>query len=100
MIRRALSDDDLLGLPKYGLEAQKIRALLVSYGLKYDFCRFYVGEWNTGKAFLGGLNGSFVLSESGECDLGEPAEFLGAVGATELFARRARGSVCRFSAKR
>lgn len=72
-------------LPKYGIEAQKIRALLVSYGLKYDFCCFYVGEFRAGCAFLGGLNGSFVLSENGKCDLGELAEFLTFSGFSEIF---------------
>ncbi|MDE7362568.1 MAG: hypothetical protein K2N38_11620 [Oscillospiraceae bacterium] len=91
MIRRALTEGELNGLPKYGLEAQKIRALLVSYGLKYDFCRFYVGEWSEGSAFLGGLNGSFVLSENGRCDFGELTEFIEFVGISELFCSESAG---------
>lgn len=91
MIRRALSEGDMKALPKYGIEAQKIRALMVSYGLKYDFCRFYVGEFRAGCAFLGGLNGSFVLSEIGECDHGELAEFLSFSGFSEIFCSESAG---------
>lgn len=91
MIKRALSDGELSKLPEYGIEAQKIRALLVSYGLKYDFCRFYVGEFRAGCAFLGELNGSFVLSEIGECDCGELAEFLSFSGFSEIFCSESAG---------
>lgn len=87
MIRRVTNDWELVKLPKNGIEAQKIRALLVSYGLKYDFCRFYAGECG----FLGELNGSFVLSESGECDYGELAEFLAFGGFAELFCSERAG---------
>lgn len=85
MIRRVLTGGEMSKLPKYGIEAQKIRALLVSYDLKYDFCCFYVGEFRAGCAFLGRLNGSFVLSENGKCDLGELAEFLTFSGFSEIF---------------
>ncbi|MCM1164870.1 MAG: GNAT family N-acetyltransferase [Lachnospiraceae bacterium] len=91
MIRRALSSEELNALPKYGLEAQKIRALLLSYGLKYDFCRFFVGDFGAGRAFLGELNGSFVLSESGACDYEELAEFLAFSGFSELFCTESVG---------
>lgn len=91
MIRRVLSEEDLNDLPKYGIEAQKIRALLFSYGLKYDFCRFYVGESHTGCAFLGELNGSFVLSECGDCDYDELAEFLAFSGFSEIFCSESAG---------
>lgn len=93
MIRRALTESELNGLPNTGVEAQKIRALLVSYGLKYDFCRFYVGEWNAGSAFLGGLNGSFVLSEIGKCDNNELAEFLIFSGFSEVFCSESAGEL-------
>lgn len=85
MIRRALTDEDLNRLPKNGIEAQKIRALLLCYGLKYDFCRFYVGEFHAGCAFLGELNGSFVLSDCGECDFEEFADFFAFGGYGEIF---------------
>lgn len=91
MIIRALTYKELSKLPKHGTEAQKIRALLVSYGLKYDFCRFYVGEFHAGCAFLGGLNGSFVLSENGKCDRGELAEFLTFSGFSEIFCSESAG---------
>lgn len=91
MIRRAVRLEELEALPKRGVEAQKIRALLVSYGLKYDFCRFYVGEWSAGSAFLCGLNGSLVLSESGKCGYEELAEFLAFTGFGELFCSESAG---------
>ncbi len=91
MIRRALTDGDLDGLSEYGLEAQKIRALLLCYGIKYDFCRFYVGEFRAGRAFLGRLNGSFVLSECGECDFEELAEFFTFGGFEEIFCSQSAG---------
>jgi len=91
MIRRALTDGDLDGLSEYGLEAQKIRALLLCYGIKYDFCRFYVGEFRAGHAFLGGLNGSFVLSECGECDFEELAVFFTFGGFEEIFCSQSAG---------
>lgn len=84
MIRRVVTDTELDRLPKYGTEAQKIRALLLCYGLKYDFCRFYAGEFREGCAFLGELNGSFVLSENGECDFEELAGFFAFGGFGEI----------------
>lgn len=85
MIRRVSTDEELDGLPEHGIEVQKIRALWLCYGLKYDFCRFYVGEFRAGCAFLGELNGGFVLSESGECDFEELAEFFAFGGFGEIF---------------
>ncbi len=91
MIRRAQTDGELDGLPKHGIEAQKIRALLFCYGLKYDFCRFYVGEFHAGRAFLAELNGGFVLYECGECDFEELAEFFVFGGFAEIFCSEAAG---------
>lgn len=91
MIRRALLNGELDKLPKHGIEAQKIRALWFCYGLKYDFCCFYVGEFRTGCAFLGELNGSFVLSECGECDFEELAEFFTFGGFGEIFCSNTAG---------
>lgn len=85
MIKRVRTDGELSGLPKHGIEAQKIRALQLCYGLKYDFCRFYVGEFSAGRAFLGELNGDFVLSDSGECDFEELAEFFAFGGFAGIF---------------
>ena len=91
MIKRVLSEEDMKHLPSKGIEAQKIRALLVSYGLKYDFCRFYIGKFRAGCAFLGELNSSFVLSENGKCDHGELAEFLTFLGFSEIFCSKSAG---------
>lgn len=85
MIRRAFSEGDMKYLPLKSVWAQKIRALMRSYGTKYDFCRFYVGKFHAGRAFLGEMNGSVVLSEGGKCDLKELAEFLTFSGFSELF---------------
>lgn len=85
MIKRAFFEGDMKYLPLENVWAQKIRALMLSYGTKYDFCRFYVGEFQAGRAFLGELNGSVVLSESGKCDFEEIAEFLTFSGFSELF---------------
>lgn len=82
MIRRVNSPEELSVLPRKGIEAQKIRALLLAYGTKYDFCRFYVSE----EVVLCETDGSFVVCELNErVDLSELAEFLGFVGFSELF---------------
>lgn len=60
MIKRAYSAEELSALPRHGVEAQKIRALLLAYGTKYDFCRFYVSK-NT---VFCEMDGSFVLCET------------------------------------
>lgn len=91
MIRRALTDTELDKLPKCGIEAQKIRALQLCYSFKYDFCRFYIGDFCAGCAFLGGLNGSYVMSEIGECDFEELAEFFSFGGFSEIFCSYAAG---------
>lgn len=44
MIKRVCSADELQILPKSGVEAQKIRALLESYGINYDFCTFFISD--------------------------------------------------------
>ncbi|MBD5129492.1 MAG: GNAT family N-acetyltransferase [Ruminococcaceae bacterium] len=92
MIKRVTNEEELKKLPKHGTEAQKIRALLLSYGLKYDFCRFYAGEFRKGFAFLGELNGSFVLSEVGKCGE-ELAEFLAFSGFSEVFCSESAGEI-------
>lgn len=44
MIKRIRSPKELSILPKSGIEAQKIRALLESYGTDYDFCAFFLSD--------------------------------------------------------
>lgn len=81
MIKRAKSPEELKNLPETGVEAQKIRALLLAYGTNYDFCRFFVGE----NVVLAQLNSDFVISDFGETDFGELAEFLNFSGFSEIF---------------
>ena len=90
MIRRVFSPDELARLPQKGVEAQKIRALLLAYGTKYDFCRFYVSE----DVILCETDGSFVV-----CGIGEPgalselADFFGFNGFSEIFCSDIIGDV-------
>lgn len=81
MIKRASSPEELKGLPETGVEAQKIRSLLLSYGTKYDFCRFFTSK----NAVLAMLNGDFIISDFGEVDFEELAEFLNFSGFSEIF---------------
>lgn len=84
MIKRA-ADGGELSLPKTGVEAQKIRALWLCYGPKYDFCRFYSAEFFT----LCELNGSFVVCENENAprnaDFEELSEFLVFGGFCDIF---------------
>lgn len=82
MIRRVSSENELLKLPKRGVEAQKIRALLRAYGTKYDFCRFFVSDLFV----LCETDGSFVVCETSENgDVDELADFFGFGGFSEIF---------------
>ena len=81
MIKRAKNPDELKNLPEKGVEAQKIRSLLLAYGIKYDFCRFFTAK----NLVLAQLNGDFVISDFGETDVGELAEFLNFSGFSEIF---------------
>lgn len=81
MIKRAKSPEELKNLPETGVEAQKIRSLLLAYGTDFDFCRFFTGE----NVALAQLNGDFVISDFGETDFGELAEFLNFSGFSEIF---------------
>lgn len=82
MITRANSEGELNALPKRGVEAQKIRALLSAYGTKYDFCRFFVSD----DFVLCEMNGSFVVSEIAENgDIEELADFFTFGGFSEVF---------------
>lgn len=80
MIRR-LNDGDNLALPECGVEAQKIRALWMSYSAKYDFCCFY----ETCGAMFCEQEGKVVLCVFGRCDYAEIAEFLAFIGTKEIF---------------
>lgn len=81
MIKRAKSPEELKNLPETGVEAQKIRSLLLAYGTDFDFCRFFTGE----NVVLAQLNGDFVISDFGETDFGELTEFLIFNGFSEIF---------------
>lgn len=92
MIRRVTSDEELKSIwesskffrDKTNAEALKIYALWLCYGIKYDFCRFYISDG----AVIGGLDGSFVVSEysdCGECDFEEMADFFSMNGFNEIF---------------
>lgn len=82
MIKRAFSPDELAALPKNGVEAQKIRALLLAYGTKYDFCRFFFSEY----VIICETDGCLVISELSEnLDIGELADFVSFCGFSEIF---------------
>ena len=82
MIKRAILPEELTLLPQKGIEAQKIRALLLAYGTKYDFCRFYVSD----NFILCEMNGSFVVCETGSVsNVSELAEFFVFNGFSEIF---------------
>lgn len=81
MIKRIKSRNELSALPEKGVEAQKIRSLLLAYGTEYDFCRFYSAE----NAFLAQLNGDFIICDYGETDIAELSEFLGFSGFESAF---------------
>lgn len=82
MIRRALFPEELSNLPQKGTEAQKIRAMLIAYGTKYDFCRFYVSEF----FIMCETDGSFVVCEFGNIGvLSELADFFKFNGFSEIF---------------
>ncbi|MDE6728204.1 MAG: GNAT family N-acetyltransferase [Oscillospiraceae bacterium] len=91
MIKRAYAAKELSRLPKHGVEAQKIRALLSAYGTQYDFCRFYVSE----DFILCETDGDFVLSEIGgekhSEHVEELADFLSFHGFSEVFCSRSLG---------
>lgn len=81
MIKRIKSRNELSALPENGVEAQKIRSILLAYGTEYDFCRFYSAE----NAFLAQLNGDFIICDYGETDIAELSEFLGFSGFESVF---------------
>lgn len=80
MIYRIEREEQLSDLPTSGVEANKIRALFLSYGLKFDFCRFYRQE----NLFLSALDGSFVICGE-HTDIDELSDFLVMNGYTDIF---------------
>ncbi len=81
MIKRANYPEELKNLPETGVEAQKIRSLLLAYGTNYDFCRFFTAK----NLVLAQLNGDFIISNFGETDVEELSEFLNFNGFSEIF---------------
>lgn len=69
-------------MPDSGILAQKIRALLLSYDMKYEFCRFYCSN----DLIISEMSGSFVVSEIG-CypDFDELSDFFALCGFSEIF---------------
>lgn len=88
MIKRVTADEELLRIfddtrffeDKTNAEARKIYALWLCYGIKYDFCRFYTADG----AVICGQDGSFVVSDFGNCDFEELAEFFAMNGFAEI----------------
>ncbi len=74
-------DDSRVFQDKTNIEALKIYALWLCYGTKYDFCRFYTADG----AVICGQDGSFVVSDFGNCDFEELAGFLTMNGFAEIF---------------
>lgn len=87
MIKRVTSERELARLPEKGTEAGKIRAMLLSYGIKYDFCRFFFSD----SVIIGEMSGCFVLCELGECDFEELADFFSFGGFLEIFCSEKAG---------
>lgn len=93
MIKRVSTDDELLSAlgslseDKANVEALKIYALWLCYGIKYDFCRFYEADG----AVICVLDGSFVVSDRGNCDFEELAVFFDIGGFSDIFCSKRFG---------
>lgn len=95
MITRIFFDSDFSALPEKGVEAQKIRALLLSYGTDYDFCRFFRQNES---AFLAVLDGNAALCCGAQTDFAELSCFLLMNGVSELFCSEAAADgLCSFA---
>lgn len=68
-------------LSESGVEAQKIRALLLAYGTNYDFCRFFTA----GKMIVARFYDDFIISDNGVIDFDELCEFLNFSGFSRIF---------------
>ncbi|MCH5208293.1 MAG: GNAT family N-acetyltransferase [Oscillospiraceae bacterium] len=89
MIRRVNSPSELSELPKTGIEAQKIRALLQAYGTGYDFCRFYSAEG----LIMARFYDEFVICTFGNADFEELCEFLSFSGFLKIFCSEYTGEI-------
>lgn len=91
MIAQVFSESEFSALPKRGIEAQKIRAMLLAYGTKLEFCRFYRQD----NCYLAKLDGSLVLYTDDTADYAELAAFLSMSGFSEIFcSTRAAEDLC------
>lgn len=81
MIKRIGTLEEMSALPEKGVEAQKIRSLLLAYGTGYEFCRFFISE-NT---FIAQLNGDYILCDCGKTDICELSGFLNFSGFASVF---------------
>ena len=89
MIKRINSTEEISELPKTGIEAQKIRALLQAYGTGYDFCRFYSAEC----LIMARFYDEFVICTFGNADFEELCEFLSFSGFSMLFCSEKSGKI-------
>ena len=92
MIKRINSPEELCDLPKSGIEAQKIRALLYGYGTNYDFCRFFTAK----NLIMARFYDDFILctyGEIGEIDFEELCGFLNFSGFSRLFCSENTGEI-------
>lgn len=89
MIKRVNSSNELSELPKSGIEAQKIRALLEAYGTDYDFCRFYTAEG----LIIARFYDEFIVCEFGEYNFEELCEFLSFSGFSKIFCSEEAGKL-------
>ena len=92
MIKRVYSEDELIMLPKSGIEAQKIRALLKAYGTNFDFCSFYKSD----EFILARFYDEVVICKYGAADnnkLDELSEFLTFSGFSKIFCSEDVGEI-------
>lgn len=81
MIERIFDEVNLSSLPEHGIKAQKIRAIWLAYGGKWDFCRFF----RQGKTFIAAIDGSIVICDDEDTDFEELSDFLNVSGFTDIF---------------
>ena len=81
MIKQIYFQEDFSKLSKSSVEAQKIRALLLAYGTKYDFCRFFASK----NLIIARFYDDFIISDNGEFDFDELCEFLNFSGFSRIF---------------
>lgn len=98
MIKRVYSEDELLMLPKSGIEAQKIRALMKAYGTNYDFCSFYKSdEFILARFYDEVVICKYVASDNIKLDeLSEISEFLTFSGFSKIFCSDDVGEILKY----